>query len=551
MKSAAPARCSRPLSICTGPSTGRPGSWTYDLEAKLAGLRPELLEPFNPQWAQKLKDISPVAGRLALKGTGLGWPPEKLDWTLDTAAFRTHGVSVEQLKISLAGDAREQHLQGLARGNFGRISLTAAGPLLSSGKGSLKLETENFQPARLGLEKAGATVLNGKFSGTFAWPAPLALARLRVSGDLEARGRLGQEPLEDLRARLTWQHPKLEVPRASFRWGPLAASLSGDLDRDRLNWKFKGSLAPGLARPYLPVTTQGRVELSGALTGTVRSPHFSLQGQGAGLAAAGLSLKSFTFKAEAAGWPPASGSLEVKGTDLNTPAMAFFQTKLSCRGEANLWQLHFTAGGPPKLQAEILGTADLRTRPISLVLQKFSWQSPAYRVANSGPVQLRLLPGLQAVEGDFKVNGGELAVKVEARGTRLDGTVNARDFPAQLLRLKGPPLQGKLNGHLTLGGEPGNPLIQGKVNWAPGHVGEFNFASLKTDFDYRPGLLRLTGSLDEKASGPRLVWDGQIPLHLSLIPLQWSLGDQNLDLTVRGEKTSLAMLTAISGVQDA
>ena len=293
------------------------------------------------------------------------------------------------------------------------------------------------------------------------------------------------------------------------------------------------------------------MELSGALTGVVRSPHFSLQGKGAGLTVDGLSLKSFTFKGEAAGWPPASGSLEVKGTDLNTPAMAFFQANLSCRGEANLWQLHFTAGGPPKLQAEILGTADLRTRPISLVLQKFSWHSPAYQVDNSGPVQLRLLPGLQAATGDFKVNGGELAVKVEAQGTRLGGTLNARNFPAQFLSLKGPPFKGKINGHLTLGGEPGNPLVQGKVNWAPGHVGEFNFVSLKTDFDYRQGLLRLTGSLDEKASGPRLVWDGQIPVHFTLIPWQWSLGDQNLALTVKGEKTNLAMLTAINGVQDA
>ena len=224
---------------------------TYDIKAKLGGLRAELLEPFNPQWAQKLKGLSPVAAGLALKGTGVGWSPEKLDWTLDTATFRTRGVRVEQLKISLAGDTREQDLRGLARGNFGQISLTAAGPLLSSGKGSLKVQTENLQPARLGLEKAGATVLNGKFSGTFNWPAPLTPANLRVSGDLEARGRLGQEPLEDVRARLTWQFPKLEVARASFRLGPLAASLSGSIDRDRLNCQFKGSLAPG-ARPSLP-----------------------------------------------------------------------------------------------------------------------------------------------------------------------------------------------------------------------------------------------------------------------------------------------------------
>ena len=153
------------------------GHWTYDLKAKLAGLRAELLEPFNPQWAQKLQGLSPVAADLALKGTGLAWPPEQFDWTLDTTAFRDQRVSVEQLKITLAGNPREQNLQGDGPGQFRRISLTAAGPLLSSGKGDLKLQTKNLQPARLGLEKAGATALNGKFSGTFSlarapWPWP-------------------------------------------------------------------------------------------------------------------------------------------------------------------------------------------------------------------------------------------------------------------------------------------------------------------------------------------------------------------------------------------
>ena len=346
------------------------GRLTYDLTAKLGGLRAELLEPFNPQWAQKLKGLSPVAAGLALKGTGLSWPPEQLDWTLDCAAFRDHGVSVEQLKISLAGNAREQNLKGLARGNFGEISLAATGPLFSNLKADLKIQTKDFRPARLGLDQAGETVLNGKFAGACSWPDSRTLAGLKVTGDLEARGRLGEEPLEDLRARLSWQQPKLDIPQASLRLGPLAASLSGSLDGNRLNWQFKGSLAPGAVRPYLPVATPGRLELSGALTGTLQAPNFSLQGNGAGLTLAGLSLKSFTFKANGAGWPPATGDLEVRGSGLSTPAGVFSQANLSCRGEANLWRLHFTARTPEGPQAEVSGTADLRARPISLVLPK-------------------------------------------------------------------------------------------------------------------------------------------------------------------------------------
>ncbi len=527
------------------------GRLTYDLTAKLGGLRAELLEPFNPQWAQKLKGLSPVAAGLALKGTGLSWPPEQLDWTLDCAAFRDHGVSVEQLKISLAGNAREQNLQGLARGNFGEISLAATGPLFSNLKADLKIQTKDFRPARLGLDQAGETVLNGKFAGACSWPDSRTLAGLKVAGDLEARGRLGAEPLEDLRARLSWQQPKLDIPQASIRLGPLAATLSGSLDGNRLNWQFKGSLAPGAVRPYLPVATPGRLELNGALTGTLQAPNFSLQGNGAGLSLAGLSLKTFTFKANAAGWPPATGDLEVRGSGLTTPAGVFSEANLSCRGEANLWRLHFAARTPEGPQAEVSGTADLRARPISLMLPKFSWRFKDYTITNRGPVALRLLPGLQLATATFQANGGVLALKLEAQGSRLTGSFNLQNFPARLLSFKGTALQGVIDGQVSFAGEPGAPLLQGRVKWAPGQVGEFPFQALQATFNYRPGSLQLTGSLDEKMSGARLVCDGQIPLNLSLIPLNWSLGDQNLALTVRGEKTSLAMLTASPQVQAA
>jgi len=534
-----------------GAVSRKDGRLAYDLTAKLGGLRAELLEPFNPQWAQKLKGLSPVAAGLALKGTGLSWPPEQLDWTLDCAAFQDRGVSVEQLKINLAGNAREQNLQGLARGNFGEISLAAAGPLFSNQKADLKIQTKDFRPARLGLEQAGETVLNGKFAGACSWPESRTLTGLKVAGDLEARGRLGEEPLEDLRAKLSWQQPKLDMPQASFRLGPLAASLSGSLDGNRLNWQFKGSLAPGAVRPYLPVATPGRLELNGALTGTLQAPNFSLQGNGAGLSLAGLSLKTFTFKASAAGWPPATGDLEVRGSGLSTPAGVFSQADLSCRGEANLWRLHFAARTPEGPQAEVSGTADLRARPISLMLQKVSWRSKEFAIANSGPVQLRLLPGLQLATATFKANGGVLALKLEAQGSRLAGSLNLHNFPARLLSFKGASLQGNIDGQVSLAGEPGAPLLQGKVKWAPGQVGEFPFQALQATFNYRPGSLQLTGSLDEKVSGARLVCDGQIPLNLSLIPLTWSLGDQNLALTVRGEKTSLAMLTVSPQIQAA
>lgn len=525
--------------------------WVYDLNAKSAGLRPELLQPFAPQWAARLKNLSPVGAQLTLQGAGLAWPPERLDWTLETGAVRAQGISVEHLKLRLAGNSREQKLEGRLRSNFGQLTLDAAGPLLASRKGDLKIETKNFQPARLGLAQAGETRLDGKFSGTFTCPEPGGFKSLQLAGNLEGRGQVRQELLEDFRARLSWQQPKLEIPQAHLRLGTLTAEFSGASDGGRLNWKFKGSLAPGAPRPYLPVATRGRVELSGALTGAFQAPQWALQGGGSGLALDGFSLKSFTFKASAAGWTPASGDLDLQGLGLRTPAAVFSQARLSARGEANLWQLQFTASGPQELRAEIAGTADLRSRPISLTLPQCAWHSPGYALANRGPVQLRLLPGLQQAAGAFKINGGDLDLKLEAQGTRLAGQVQVRHLPARLFSRLGAPLKGTIDGQGSVTGEPGAPQIQGQISWSQGQVGEFPFQSLRTSIDFNQGLLKVDGRLEEKPSGPRLLWEGQVPLRLSLIPLQCSLGDRNLDLTVKGEQANLALLTAIPQVQSA
>ena len=522
------------------------GEWSYDLDAKLGGLGAEMFSPFSRQWAEKLKDLSPMAAGLALKGRGPSWPPARLEGTLDLSAFRGHGISVEQLQISLAGNAREQNLKGLVRGNFGKLTLAADGPLLSSLAGNLQIEAENFQPARLGLEKAGETALNGKFSGAFHWTGGRALAGLSLAGDLEARGRLGSEPLEDLRARFTWQQPRLSVTQASIRLGPLAAQLSGSREGDRIACQFKGTLASAAARPYLPAAVGGPLELAGALSGTLQDPHLSLQGSGSSLTLGEFSLKTFTFKASGAGWPIAAGELELRGANLSTPAAVFSRADFSARGEANLWRFRFTAGAPGAAQAELLGAADLRTRPVSLALQKVRFSSPEYAIANTGPVQLRLFPGLQMAEAAFKVNDGELTASLKAQGSRLTGLLHLRHFPARLLSRKGPPLEGKIDGQASIGGEPGAPLVQGKVTWSPGQVGTFAFQSLQTTFDYHSDLLNLSGDLEEKAEGARLVWSGQIPLRLTLSPWRWSWGEQNLSLTVKGEKTDLAMLTAIS-----
>jgi translocation and assembly module TamB len=517
----------------------RAGEWAYDLSLDLKGMQPRTWTGAESPWARRLQDLPPLEVQLGVKGDGLSWPPKNLECSLQSRPFSYRAAKVEQLRLNFQGNGREQRLQGLLKGSFGEISATASGPLVTDLSGQVKIRTQGFKPGDLGLPVEAATLVDGGFSGNFRFPASLI-------GDLEARGQWGGQPLKNLRAKLALSGPRLEIAQAQVQLGTLTADLKGAVDYQSLDLQGRADLALDGSWPLLPAGLKGRVSGEGAVKGPFASPQFTLQAQGQGLAYADFAWDKVSLKASGSGWPPPGGRLEIQGSGLKTPAGVFSQAAFSSQGEGGKWQLRFTASSPQGLQAEAQGSADLLARPLALTLSRCRFASPKVSAVNAGPVQIRFHPGLEIPPAVWRVNEGRLTLRAQTRDRELTAHLEAVDLPAGLFSLKGTPLEGKIQGRLDLTGSLGQPAVQGQLTWGPGKWGDFSFRVLQSSLSYRDENLIIKGSVEEKAAGPRLVWDGRIPLRLSFSPLRWNWGERDLDFRVQGENTSLALLTAIS-----
>ncbi len=523
-----------------------PTDWEYDLGLALAGLSPELFTAWNNTLEQKLKGLEPVTARLHLKGAGLPGPYGKMEWSLQCQPFRCQGVRVEDLKITLNGDGRQQRLEGLVKGNFGQFKMAAAGTLLANLAGELKIQGEGVKPDLLGVPYLADSLVDGKFSGNFRRPSAPSPLPLWVSGEVEARGQVAGQPLKELKGRLTWDGSKLDIPQVQLRLGALTAEMKGAVQDKGLDVAYRGSLAADGTIPWLPVGLRGRLEGEGALKGPWNLPQFTFQGKGQGLSLEGLNLEYLKIEVKGGGWPPTSGHLDLKGAGLKTPVGVFSQVHLASQGDAGRWRFNFTASSPQGPQAELKGAADLTARPWSLLVERCRWQFQGVSGYNTSPIQVRLLPGWEIAPATFRINEGQLTFRGQAKEGKLSGRLEVGDLSASLFCIKGSPCQGKLQGQMTLSGDPRFPVIQGQLTWGPGKWGDFAFRAFNTTISYRDDRLHLSGSLEESAPGPRLTWEGHLPVHLSAIPLKWAWGDRELQIRLQGEKVNLALLTALS-----
>jgi translocation and assembly module TamB len=515
------------------------GDWGYDLGLDLKGFQPRLWTGDEGSWGRRLKDLPPLAVQLHVKGGGLSWPPQNLECTLQSGPFSYQAAKVEQLRLSLSGNGREQRLQGVLRGNFGAINATAAGPLLTALSGQLTIQAEGFKPGAWGLPVDSGNLISGKFSGKFHLFAS-------ISGDLEARGQWGGQPLKNLRARLALNGPRLEIAQAQGQLGSLSADFKGALDSQGVDLQGKAQLTLDGAWPLLPAGLRGRVSGEGTVKGPFAAPQFTLQAQGERLTWQDFALEKVGLKASGAGWPPPGGRLDIQATGFKTPAGVFSQAAFRSQGESGRWQLRFTASSPQGLEAEVQGAADLLARPRALTLSRCRFTSPKVSAVNTSPIQVRFHPGLEIPPATWRVNDGRLTFRAQSRDQALTARLEAVDLPASLLSLKGVPLEGKVQGRMDFTGSLQQPSMQGQFTWGPGKWGDFPFRSLQTSLSYQEENLILRGSVEEKPAGPRLVWDGRIPLRLSLSPLKWDWGERDLDFRVQGENASLALLTAFS-----
>ncbi|MFZ5450552.1 MAG: translocation/assembly module TamB domain-containing protein [Thermodesulfobacteriota bacterium] len=515
------------------------GEWACDLGLELEGFQPWAWTRGEEPWARPLKDVPPLAVQLQVKGGGLSWPPPNLECTLQSRPFSYRRAQVEKLRLSLTANGREQRFQGLLKGNFGELQALATGPLLTTLSGQVKIEAVSCQPGIWDLPVAAGALLSGKFSGNFRLPAQL-------SGDLEARGKWGEQPLKDLKARLTLNGPRVEIARAQGQWGSLHADLKGTVASREVDLQGRINLTLDGSWPLLPADLKGRLSGEGTVKGPLTSPRFTLKGQGQGLSWRDFALAQVSLQASGAGWPPPGGRVAIKGAGFKTPAGVFSQAAFHGRGEGGRWQLGFAASSAKGLKAEVRGTTDLQARPRSLNLSLCRFTSPKITAVNASPIQVRFQPGLEIPPAVWRVNDGRLTLQAQTRGQELTARLEAVDLPANLFHLKGASLAGKVQGRLDLSGSLEHPSMQGRLTWGPGKWGDFSFRGLETTLNYREETLLVKGSVEEKAQGPRLVWDGRIPLRLSFSPLKWDWGERDLNLRVQGENASLALLTALS-----
>ncbi len=528
----------------------RDAGWRYEVDLDLGPVKTDLAAALSPPLAAKLQGLGPLSARVQAKGTGLAWPPSDFEWRLSTSTFTYRQAECRQLEVALSGKDGAESLKGLAKGNFGQVSLEAKGPLLTRYQGTIKAEATEVQPRLLGLEVPDDTLVNGVFTGSAALPADLSPSRLQAGGELKVSGRLGPHPVEG-QGKIAWERPNLTISQASLKTEGLTATLKGALKAEGLDIQGQMQLAAGGALPW-PTPLTGQLSASFSAKGPWQGPDLTLEAQGQNLAWRDYRARSVKLKAASQGWPPASGNLDLQAVAVKGPSWALPQVSAICQGRDHRFSFHLKAPGPAGPQAEIRGVADVGQRPMLLTLEKATARVGSAAIRNAGPLRLRMAPGLEVETATFLVNDGKITLSGRLKDGGVNGRLEVQQAPAEVLPIPGFPLTGKLNGHMTLAGAATAPVIQGRLQSGPGKVSGFAFTTLETNFAYQGALFTVNGALAEKVGGPGLRWEGKIPLRLSLHPFQWTWGEADLHFLVRGENTHLAMLTAfIPQVQEA
>ena len=516
---------------------------SYDLTFSLEGLTPEMLAALDQARAAQYKQATPLTIRLHLKGAGLAWPPPQFDWRLKVDSLKYGAAEFKPMEVVFQGNAQQQKLDSLIQGNFGGLTLNAEGSLLAAPKGNIKLLVKDFQPALLDLGVPSGSRFNGKLTGSFRVPDLSSWSRAAASAELEVTGRVGEHPLKELRGRLAYESPRLNISQLRLHLGNLQAELQGSLEGDRLNFTHQGRSRPGGNWP-VPAALGGSLSWEGSLQGRSQAPQYTLQVRGQALSWEKLAVKSLFLKIQGQGLPPNSGEVDLKAQNLNTPAGLFHQASFQGQGRTSNWNFYLQATSPGGPQAELRGSLDLSARPLSLVLQQARFRLFDVSAQSLGPVQARLAPGLELEPATFQIDEGRVTIQARLQGQQIAARLETRDLPVKLAKIK--DLRGKLNARLALSGRSDRPEIDGQLSLVEGGWKHLSFQSLTTSLSYRPTLFQFNGGLQDSASPARFTWEGRIPLQLAIMPFQLAQRDEELFLRLRGERANLALLTAFT-----
>jgi translocation and assembly module TamB len=531
-------------------ATVKPAVFALDMD--LQGLTTAQLQELKGIKVGQLQGLSPVSAHLHLEGTGLPWDPKSLNTHLELQPFRYREIKVDKAALDLSGNARQQALQVSVAGNFGAVNLSADGHLLPLGEtgqglfGDLTFQTTNLQPERVGVTKLPGTALTSRFTGKFRVPASPSLSQTYLAGNLGVSGQINNRPLQNLSASFVLERRNLTISQAEVQSAGLTASVHGALSESGINLAFNAAAAGSRALPLPPGQTFASLKARGEVRGPWKALQVNLAAQAEKLSFRNFSLQSANLKANLEGWPPRSGSLELCGSQLGSPAGKFSQLNFQATGGGGQWQFQVAATSPKAPRFELAGSAALAARPFTLQVTRVSWHSCGLTVKNQAPFQVRMLPGWEITPALFQIDGGRVTLVGQARDQELSGRLEVRDLNAGLLAPLGLSAQGQLNGALTLAGNPRAPEINGQLALTAGMIKDFPIQALTTSLSYRNDQAQISGYLEIGSLHSRLIWKGSVPVQLSLLPFKVSLAKTGLDLRMHSERFNLSQLSAIT-----
>ena len=534
----------------------------YRLKVRMESLRADILQAWAGSRFPAEARLTPLNATLALAGTGWPWAGGRVQSSLKIEPFRYDQaeVAAAQINFDLEADGKQQ-LKARLQGNFGMLSVQGSGRLLpGSGpdpgiKGEFELKVKELNPALLAGPTAPPGRLEGSFAGQFNWAEPGNLPRLEATGTLSAQGTLQDYNFQELRVQGQWQQEVLKLSQVRLRLGGLRADLQGSVQKSRADLNFTLGLSPQAPWPFLPAKLRGKLQAQGSCTGTWSAPHLRLTASGRQLSWDQFSVATLQLSADSRGWPPASGRLDLTGEKFRSPWLSLSQVQLTAQAEPQQLAFDLRLDQAKQSVGQVSGTIDVQRQPYLLLVNTCWFGVGQQQLRSLAPIQIRFMPGLELAPAAFRYREANLKLSGRAEAHILAFRLGVEHFPVDVLNNfwpSIPPLKGALDLQTEATGSLRSPIITGKLTVSPGRMADFQFHDFKLGWTYASNQLRLDSQLMEKAKGPGLLAEGQIPLTLSLRPLVAKVPENGLLVRLRGEKLNLAYLAGLTTkVEDA
>jgi autotransporter translocation and assembly factor TamB len=455
-----------------------------------------------------------LSGKLNGSGCINGYPLNKLDgafvWEknqLNLQGFQAQvGNVVAELKGTLAGE---------------KLNLTTQGKTLPEGDWPVPDTVR------------GSVTWTGTIQGTLSEPryliqaqgqGGLAVGSFAVqSFTLRARGQ-GLPPSNgtvDLRAA------GVTTPAMSFQQITARAQGQGNA------WSYQINAASPPAGPTIQVTG----------TYNLQTQSYAMTGRGQNLAVSSISLQAFTFNVQGQGLPPKTGAINLKATDVKTAAGTFQEVTLAANGQGGLWNYQLKGSSPPPgPMLELAGNANFGSRPMSVVIDRLNVHLANLTVQNQGQIQARFSPGLDLPTATLKVNGGTVQVTARVQGSQASGRLDVHHIPLDIVKVEG--LTGTIDSQMTLTGSPSAPILAGEIRLNAVKLKQYALkpVTIVTTIDYRGGQLKIAGNAKGGPGGSSLVWNGKIPVQLSLSPFKFQIANSGLEFIAKSDGANLKLL---------